>query len=200
MADERHVKGLAALQKFLDQLPVKLEKNVMAGSLRAGMNVVKPVAQANVHSVSGELARGLKVSTRSKGGTVTASLKAKGPHGFIARFVEFGTRPHFISVRMEERPINRRLSAKRGELVRASMTTVNRNVLKIGANFIGPTVKHPGIDPYGNKEGIGPHSFMRPAMDRQASAAVVAAAEYMKKRLATKHGLDTKDIVIEEDE
>jgi hypothetical protein len=41
---------------------------------------------------------------------------------------------------------------------------------------------------------------MRPALDAQASAAVVAAAEYMKDRLATKHGLDTSDVVIEGDE
>jgi hypothetical protein len=38
---------------------------------------------------------------------------------------------------------------------------------------------------------------MRPALDGQSSAAVVAAGEYIKKRLATKHGLDTADINIE---
>ena len=44
MADSVHVKGLDALQKLLDTLPVKLEKNVMRGGLRAGMNVICGVA------------------------------------------------------------------------------------------------------------------------------------------------------------
>jgi hypothetical protein len=41
---------------------------------------------------------------------------------------------------------------------------------------------------------------MRPALDQQAQAAVIATAEYMKNRLATKEGLDTADIVIAGDE
>lgn len=97
VADTTHVKGLDALQKFLDTVPVKIEKNIMRGALRAGMNVVKPVAQSNVHSVSWLLAKGLKVGTRARGGTVTANLKATGPHAFIARFLEYGTAAHVIS-------------------------------------------------------------------------------------------------------
>lgn len=193
MADTTHVKGLAELQKFLDQLPAKIEKNIMRGALRAGMNVVKPVASTKVHSVSGALARGLNVGTNSKGGTVWSRLKAKGPHGYIARFLEYGTLPHFISIPEAEKPINWRLSIKRGEIVRASMTTINRNIrsLKISGSFVGPTVFHPGSQK---------KAFMRPALDEQASAAVVAAADYIKKRLATKHGIDTSHIMIEGDE
>jgi HK97 gp10 family phage protein len=40
-----------------------------------------------------------------------------------------------------------------------------------------------------NHPGGRPKPFMRPALDARARDAVVAAAEYMKKRLATKHGL-----------
>jgi len=161
MADV-HVKGLADLQRFLDQLPVKMEKNVMRGALRAGMNVVKPVAQSNIHSVSGELARGLKISTNSRGGKVTASLKARGPHAFIAKFIEYGTAAHVIS-------------GKAGGWLRL-----------FGGTFV-KSVQHPGIRA---------RPFMRPALDQQAGAAVVAAGEYIKKRLADKHGLDTADISI----
>ena len=191
MASETHVKGLAELQKFLDQLAPKIERNVVRGALRAGMNVVKPVAQANVRSVSGLLASGLKVGTRARGGTVRARLRASGEHDYIAVMVEYGTRAHFISVQESEKPINLRASVRQGRLVRASMTTINRNVLMIGANFVGPTVHHPGAKP---------HPFMRPALDGQAQNAVVAAAEYMKKRLATKESLDTSHVTIEGDE
>jgi HK97 gp10 family phage protein len=61
--------------------------------------------------------------------------------------------------------------------------------LSFGGRFV-ESVEHPGARP---------HPFLRPAMDAYAGAAVVAAGEYLKKRLATKHGLDTADIVIEEE-
>lgn len=165
MQDSEHVKGLSDLQKFLDQLPAKLEANIMRGALRAGMNVVKPVAQAAVHSVSGELAAGLKVGTRRRGGTVIANLKATGPHRSIAHLVEFGTHAHFIVAR-------------------------DGGWMSFGGIF-AKSVAHPGARP---------KPFMRPALDSQASAATVATGEYIKKRLATKEGLDTSHITIEGDE
>lgn len=164
MSDLVNVKGLAELQKFLDQLTPKIEANIMRGALRAGMNTVKPLAQARIHSVSGELARGLKVGTRRRGSVVTANLKATGPHRFVAHLVEFGTKPHNISARVE-------------------------SWLSFGGIF-AKSVAHPGARP---------KPFMRPALDGQAQAAVVAAGEYIKKRL-TKAGLDTSEIRIEGDE
>lgn len=99
MEDTEHVKGLSDLQKFLDTLAPKVEANIMRGALRAGMSVVKPVAQSNIHSVSGELAKGLKIGTRRRGSLVTANLKATGPHRSIAHLVEFGTRAHNIAAK-----------------------------------------------------------------------------------------------------
>lgn len=169
MADLVHVKGLADLQKFLDQLPAKMEKNVVRGALRAAAKVVLPVAKANIHSVSGDLAASLKIRTGGRGGRVSALVYTRV---FYAPMVEWGTRPHTI-------------------------TAKNRRGLSFGGLFF-QSVHHPGISPYGAKSAIGPHAFMRPALDTQAGAAVVAAGEYVKKRLATKQGLDTADIGIEE--
>lgn len=163
MADTINIKGLDKLNEFLQQLPVKMEKNVMRGSLRAGMKVVLPVAKSNIHSVSGELAKGLKLSTNSKGGKVTSSIKAKGEHGYVARWVEYGTKPHLIT-------------AKKG------------GGLQLPDGRVLSSVWH---------KGARPKPFLRPSLDQQASAAVVAAAEYMKARLESKHGLDTADITIE---
>jgi len=108
------VKGLKELNEFLDTFPEKMQNRAMRGGLRAGMNVVKPIAQANIHSVSGALAKGLKVSTRSRGGTVTASLKATGPHGYVAKFLEYGTAPHMIAAKF-----GKALQLADGKLVRA---------------------------------------------------------------------------------
>lgn len=164
MADLVHVKGLDALQKLLDTLAPKVEANIMRGALRAGMSVVKPLAQHNIHSVSGLLAAGLKIGTRRRAGVVTSTLRATGPHAHVAHLVEFGTRPHNISAKF-----NGWLSF---------------------ANIFAKVVAHPGAKP---------KAFMRPALDSSASAAVVAVGEYVKRRLATKEGLDTSDILIEGD-
>lgn len=168
MADSTiRVTGLRELNQFLETLPAKMQANVMRGSLRAGVKVIQPVAKANVNSVSGLLAAGLKISTRSRGGTVTASLRATGKHAYIAPWVEFGTKAHPIP--------------KRG---------VIGTILAIGGRFFR-SVEHPGARP---------KPFLRPALDSQAQNAVIAAAQYMRQRLSSKHGLDTADIVIEGDE
>ncbi len=160
-----NVKGLDQLQAFLDQLPAKLEQNVMRGALRAGMKqAVLPQVKANVPVKTGTLRDGLKLGTSARAGTVTAKITATGKHAFIAPWLEFGVAAHQI------------LAKKGGWLF-------------FGGVF-AKAVDHPGIQP---------RAFMRTALDAQAGAAVVAAAEYMKNRLATKNGLDTADITIEAD-
>jgi HK97 gp10 family phage protein len=91
------VKGLDELQRFLDALPVKLERNIMRGALRAGMKRVLPVAKSRVRSASGLLAAGLKISTRARGAVVSASIRATGRHAMVAKWVEFGTSAHIIA-------------------------------------------------------------------------------------------------------
>lgn len=138
---EVHVKGLAELQKILDTFPVKVEKNIMRGALRAGAKVVQQEAKLNARVLSGEMQRGIKIGTNVRRGVVIASVKAKGPHGPLAHLHEFGT-----------------------------------------------------------KRGVLSRPFMRPALDSQAQAAVVASGNYIKARLANKFGLDASYIMVEGDE
>lgn len=161
MSDLVHVKGLSELNTVFDQLADKLRKNVMRGALRAGMKPIQQDAKAHAAHASGEMAKGLKISAKIKGTVVVASLQSKGKHGYMAKWVEFGTAAH-------------RISAKDGGALAFSGGLVQH-------------VDHPG-------EAARP--FMRPAMDARAADAVVAAAEYIKYRLSTKHGLDTEDIDI----
>lgn len=93
---EFRVKGLADLNKFLQQLPAKMEQNVLRSALRAGANVVRDEAKANVPVDSGLLRDGLKVSTNSRRGRVTAKVKATGRHAYIAPWLEYGTAAHKI--------------------------------------------------------------------------------------------------------
>lgn len=97
MSDSVHVKGLAELQKFLSQLPAKMETKIMRGAVRAGAVVLRDEAKAQVPVDSGQLRDGLKVSTRSRRGVVSASVKATGPHSYVARWMEYGVAAHPIA-------------------------------------------------------------------------------------------------------
>lgn len=94
-----NIRGLSELQAMLRTLPAKVERNILRAALRQGANVIKDEAKANVPQATGVLRRGIKVSTSTKGGKVTASIKTKGKHGYIARWLEYGTRPHVIEGR-----------------------------------------------------------------------------------------------------
>jgi HK97 gp10 family phage protein len=188
MIRDINVKGLAELQKKLDEIPAKIEGNVMRGAMRYAMKPVKDVAELNIQSDTGELAAGLKIYTILKNGVVKSVLAARGSEGYRAMWLEFGTKPHFIKVQEEEKKFNIRRSAKLGVLVRESMTTINRRALQIGSNFVGPVVHHPGAKP---------HPFLRPALDSEAQNCVLRAGEYIKARLLKKNGIDTSDINLE---
>ena len=179
MTDLINVKGLKELDQFLAELPTKIQRNVMRGALRAGANVIKKEAQANAPvgapsaegkrlygGYRGALRDSIRVSTRAKGGRISATVKAGGKNKktgadvFYAHMIEFGTAPHTI-----------------------------KGPIKLGGKWV-KNVDHPGAPA---------QPFMRPALDGRAQEAVIRAAEYMKKRLATKHGLNTEFISIEGD-
>lgn len=183
-----HVKGLEDLQKALDQISAKIEANVMRGAMRHAMKPIKDKAGMNIESKTGELAKGLKIYTQLKKGVVKCVLAARGPSGYVSMYLEYGTRPHLIKVQEEEKNINYRRSVKLGKLVRESMTTINRRSLEIGRSFVGPVVEHPGAKP---------HPFLRPALDSEGQNAVLRAADYIRARLLTKHGIDTSHINLE---
>lgn len=184
----RSVKGLAQLQRFLDTLPAKMEKNIMTGALRAGARPILLDARSRIHSRSGELAAGLRVSVRARQGKITARIVASGGKRSENKpiWVEFGTRPHFISVTESDRPINPKASSRAGHVVRVAISTINKH-LRIGTRFVGPSVFHPGAKR---------SPFLRPAMDAKATEALIAVGEYIKKRL-TKEGIDASGVRVE---
>ena len=186
MNDTVNVKGLSDLQRFLDELTPKMEKNVMRGAMRAGARVVLPVAKSNISQVSGALAKSLKAGSNARGGTVTGYVRTRL---YYSKWVEYGTRPHIIKVRPEDRPSRMTRRGERAFSIRTINRMVERGSLVIGRNFVGASVDH---------VGARPKPFLRPALDTQAGAAVVAVGNYIKDRLATKHGLDTSGIDIEE--
>lgn len=162
---KHYVRGQAELNAFFQSVPAKLGQNVLRGALRAGMNEVLPVAKANIHSVSGELAAGLTISTSARDGKVMASIKVKGRHAHVAKWIEFGTAAHNIAAK-----------------IKGWLSFLN---------VFAKKVAHPGARA---------KPFLRPALDGQAGAAVAAAAEYMKKRLATREGFEASSVMSDGDE
>lgn len=71
-----------------------------------------------------------------------------------------------------------------------TITASGRKPLSFGGLFF-QSVDHPGARP---------RPFLRPAVDAQQTQAVTAIGEYVKRRLSTKHGLDTEDIEISAEE
>jgi len=100
MTEFVHVKGLAALQKMLDQVPVELEKKIMRTALRRGMQPILDDARLNAPKDTGLMAEGLKLSTVVKNGAIVARVRAGGKHGFIAYWHEYtGARAHTIKAK-----------------------------------------------------------------------------------------------------
>lgn len=96
MSDDRNITGGAELDAFLQTLSAKVEKNIMRSALRAGANVIKDEAKANVPVKLGNLRKSVRVSTGSKAGSVFATVKAGNKRAWYWRFVEFGTASHLI--------------------------------------------------------------------------------------------------------
>lgn len=182
---ELHVKGLADIQKFLDQLPAKIEKNIMRGALRAGVKKIKEHAYKNcpVGPPSGESRRlynayegttrdSIRIRTRSKSGRVSASVIAGGKNP------KTGANISWVHMLEYTGAVSHFIKARKGSALNVNGQQVSK-------------VNHPGMSA---------QPFMRPALDAMAGAAVVEAGNYIKKRLATKNGINTADIKIGEDE
>lgn len=95
------VYGVENELRKLEQLPVKVEVSVVRGALRAAGKKVEQVIQPRVPRVSGDLVSTLRVSTRKRGRTISATVKIgnrkKGV--FYAHMVLGGTKPHLIRAR-----------------------------------------------------------------------------------------------------
>lgn len=168
-----HIKGGADLDRLLQTLPVKLERNIMRAALAAGARVIRdeakrlaPVGRPSNTNIKdyggypGALRDSVRVSTGvTKAGEVFAGVKAggrtkKGADVFYAHIVEFGARRHIIRPRVKKMEIN--------------------------GKFVAGQVDHPGVRP---------QPFLRPAMDAKLPEALDRVTTYIRKRLA-KEGID----------
>ncbi|PIG29403.1 HK97 gp10 family phage protein [Janthinobacterium sp. 35] len=95
--DDLAISGGKKLDDLLKTLPGKLQKNIMRSAIRAGVVVYRDKVKELVPVHMGELKKSIRISTKLKGGVVTASLKVGSRKAWYAKLVEFGTRPHKIT-------------------------------------------------------------------------------------------------------
>jgi HK97 gp10 family phage protein len=92
-----NIKGGKEIFELLQTLPAKLEQNIMRGAVRAGAKVILDEAKQNVPEQSGDLKASGRVTTNSKKGRGTASVKFGNKKVYYTRFIEFGVAAHTIT-------------------------------------------------------------------------------------------------------
>ena len=170
MAEVR-VDGLAALEKALNELPQKIERNIVRSALRAGLKGIRAEAQARVPVKSGELRNSIRVTAKLVKGQPVAAVVAGNKKAWYGHFVEFGTGGNYEGT---------------GKSVGGPYVIKAKNKKSLflqGGGHPIKSVTHPGSRA---------QPFMRPAFDAGYRAAIDAFAGKVRQRL-TKEGINIPD-------
>lgn len=156
-------------------------QRLLPGAARAGGKVVANAAKERLGNRMAETASGskvliadaVKVRIKRDGPIIRGKITVLGPGAYVARWLEYGTDPHFISVRkvvgMTANRANKRLGDGDDEL---------RGSLFINGKPVGQTVWHKGAKRV---------EFLRPAYDTHADQIVRVMLDYLRARI-TKAG------------
>lgn len=178
MSKDYPVSGLADLDRYLSAFPMNLQKGGYRAGLTAAAKPIRDEARLRAKKKSGKMARAIKTGSarQNQDGTFSISVSLKGEHAFIGFFQEYGVRPHFIQ--SGDSGLSPKLLTKKA---RAGGVTgdVDRQVLKIGDNYISGEVFHPGH---------AAHPFMLPALDTKAEEAINAFAVRIRAFIEGKSG------------
>ena len=98
-----NIEGFEEIAKKLQELPKKLEKNILRSALNAGARVYANELKATAPKDSGALKRTIRVSSRirkdKKGIEAVAKVGNRDKGVFYAHMVEFGTNAHAINAK-----------------------------------------------------------------------------------------------------
>lgn len=166
-------KGGPELLALMDELPKKLAVNAFRKGLTAAAAPVREQARSMAKRKSGAMAASIKSGSPrvNQDGTISIKVRLKGKHAFLGVFFEYGIRPHLISVAETEDAFQAASVTRKGRkktsgaTMRTINTAVRRGSLKIGRDFVGPVVMHPGV---------AASPFMRPALEMRANDAILA--------------------------
>lgn len=163
MEFEYGVSGLDDLYRMLQDLPGKVEGNVMRGALRAGQRVLLESVKARVPVDQGDLLKSLRIQFRGrsqKHGWVRMHLVAGDKVAWYAHLVEYGTASYYTgSGNSVGRPYEIRPAGKKSLFF---------------AGLARTQITHPGVKP---------QPFMRTGFDAGAVLALQAVRDYIAARL-----------------
>lgn len=183
---ETHIAGLADLHKLLQELPAKVEGNVMRGALRAGQKVVADEVKSQLDAMgavdSGALKNSVHVLFRRKSlkrGWVQVNVVAGGSDAWYAHLVEYGTATYYAGKgKTVGRPYVISASDKDGKRFGSrEKRRINHGGAAQALFFQGKMVEkvvHPGSRP---------KPFMRRAVDVAQGPALQAVEAYIRTRL-----------------
>jgi HK97 gp10 family phage protein len=157
------IKGAAELQRFLDQLPANVEKNIVRGALRAGTKVLADAVNVAVPERTGALKGSIKVRAGVRAGRATARVTIGDKKAWYLHIIEGGSKPHDIAPK-------KRLND-------------GKKALAFG-DFVRALVHHPGTKA---------NPFFVRTVDANAQRASDAVIAYIRNRLKTKHGMEVGD-------
>lgn len=163
---EVSIKGLDDLFKQLQELPLKVEKNIMRGAVRAGATVYRDRARELAPKVSGALRKSIKVSsTKIRKGEAKVNIVA---NEWYAHLVEFGTATYY-----EGKGKTVGAPYKIPKLTKSGKRA-GKKAIKFGADIVVNSAVHPGSRPV---------PFMRPTFDRSTNEVIEATRQYIAARL-----------------
>lgn len=176
MATEFEVTGLSDLYAALQELPVRIERNVTRGALRAGVAVFRDEARANVPKDSGFLRKSIKSESDVRYGKAYGYVRIDRNKGgaFYAHMLEFGTASYYAGSGRSKRQPYRIPKATIGRKKTANTVSKRLKFNTPGGFVIRNAVIHPGIKPT---------FFMRKAFDRKQKEAMDAFKAYVENRL-----------------
>jgi HK97 gp10 family phage protein len=158
------VDGLAELKKQLQELPAKIEGNVMRGALTAALKVLRREVLANIPEKTGALKKSVKIRFDRKSlkrGYVNGYLTAGDKQAYYAHMIEFGTASFYTG---------------KGSSVGRPYTIVSK---KKGGSLVFGGQSYRSV----THKGIRPRPFMRPAVDGSTNEALKAMGDYIAQRL-----------------
>ncbi|RYF23331.1 MAG: hypothetical protein EOO77_02335 [Oxalobacteraceae bacterium] len=172
-------RGGTGVRRYLQNALANLTKLTLPGAARAGANVVAEAARQNLGTKSATNASGkrvlianaVKVKGKWDGPLYRARVYMKGEGAYVAKWLEYGTSAHFISV--DPALSGGRTARRVNTLVREGKGNP-AGTLIINGHAVGKTVHHDGADPY---------PFMHPALDHNETEAIKAAQDYIDKRI-----------------
>ena len=162
------ITGLKELQAAMQQLPARIERNIMSGAIAAGTRVV--LAETKVRAPDPNIKAALASrQKKARKGEIIREIylkQKKGRDTFYAKFFEFGTASYYTG---------------KGRSVRKPYKIPKKpgKVLSIGGNLVSKQIIHPGIKP---------QPFLRPALDIKSQEAIRTMAAYIRLRLPMETG------------